>query len=95
MIKAALTLGSAAVLAALVTILPAPQVEAGPADAHFAAMTAQDTGLWREQAAIALAEAGCTQRAWPYYEQGCVTDFEARWRGEPRKVRLVTTDRLN
>ena len=38
---------------------------------------------------------GCSHRAWPYYQQGCLADFDARWRGEPRKVRLVTTDRLN
>jgi hypothetical protein len=30
-----------------------------------------------------------------HYEQGCLTDLDARWRGEPRKVRVVTTDRLN
>ena len=37
----------------------------------------------------------CSQRAWPYYEADCLVDFDARWRGEPRKVRLVTTDRVN
>ena len=38
---------------------------------------------------------GCAQRAWPYYEADCLVDFDSRWRGEPRKVRLVTTDRIN
>jgi hypothetical protein len=38
---------------------------------------------------------GCSQRAWPYYDQGCRSDFEGRWRGEARNVRLITTDRLN
>ena len=82
MIKAAVTIGTAAFLAAVVSALPAPPVAAGPAKAD-------------SPTKIETQSTACTQRAWPYYGQDCATDFDARWRGEPRKVRLVTTDRLN
>ena len=83
MIKAAVAIGSATILAGLISALPAPKVEAGtPATVATLDLAAQKPGV------------GCSQRAWPYYEQGCATDFDARWRGEPRQVRLVTTDRL-
>jgi len=82
MIKAAATLGTAAVLAALVSALPAPPVAAGP--------VATDSPM-----KIEAQSAACTQRAWPYYGRDCDTGFDARWHGEPRQVRLVTTDRLN
>jgi hypothetical protein len=84
MLKTFTTIAAAAVVAALVTAWPAPRVEAGT--------PALGTVPSVENAATATA---CTQRAWPYYGQGCATDFDARWRGEPRKVRIVTTDRLN
>lgn len=84
MIKAAATLGAAAILAALVTMVPAPRVEAGTA-------TAPHAGLSQ----AAEAGRGCAERAWPYAQHGCLTGFEARWQGEARKVRLVSTDRLN
>jgi len=82
MIKAAATLGTAIALAALVSALPAPPVAAGPAPT--------DSPM-----KIETQSAACTQRAWPYHGQDCDTGFDARWRGEPRKVRLVTTDRLH
>ena len=82
MIKAAATLGTAIALAALVSALPAPPVAAGPAPT--------DSPMKIETQSTA-----CTQRAWPYYGQDCDTGFDARWRGEPRQVRLVTTDRLH
>jgi hypothetical protein len=82
MIKAAATLGAALVLAAIVSALPAPPVAAGQ---ELVAPVTQ----------IETQTAACTQRAWPYYGQDCDNGFDARWRGEPRKVRLVTTDRLN
>jgi len=82
MIKAAATIATAVILAALVSALPAPPVAAGPVATDSATKTeAQSTA--------------CAQRAWPYFGQDCDTGFDARWRGEPRKVRLVTTDRLN
>jgi hypothetical protein len=93
MIKAAITIGSAAILAGLASMMPAPSVQAGTSAARVeAAASIQHPAGVAETPAIA---AGCSQRAWPYYAQGCPTDFDARWRGEPRKVRLVTTDRLN
>ena len=75
MIKAAATIAAAACLAAVLTAIPAPRVEAGTADAA--------------SAATAATSAACRQRAWPYYGQDCLTGFEARWQGEARKVRLV------
>ena len=82
MIKAAATIGAALVLAAVVSTLPAPPVAAGQTVIESAVK-------------IETQSAACTQRAWPYYGQDCDSGFDARWRGEPRKVRLVTTDRLN
>jgi len=82
MLKAATTIGAAALLAAVVTAWPAPRVEAGTQDALPKADSAGPA-------------TSCTQRAWPYYSPDCLVDFDARWRGEPRKVRIVTTDRLN
>jgi hypothetical protein len=84
MIKTFTTIAAAAVMAALITAWPAPRVEA------FTPSTGTLPSV--ENAASATA---CTHRAWPYYGQGCATDFDARWRGEARKVRIVTTDRLN
>jgi hypothetical protein len=84
MIKTFTSIAAAAFAAALITAWPAPRVEAGTPSA----------GTLRsvENAAAATA---CAHRAWPYQGQGCATDFNARWRGEPRNVRIVTTDRLN
>lgn len=82
MIKAAATIATAVILAALVSALPAPPVAAGPVATDSATKTAAQS-------------TACAQRAWPYYGQDCDTGFDARWRGEPRKVRLVTTDRLH
>jgi hypothetical protein len=82
MIKIAFTICTAAVLAAVVSALPAPPVEARTPKAEPATK-------------IETQSSPCAQRAWPYYGQDCVIDFDARWGGEPRKVRLITTDRLN
>jgi hypothetical protein len=90
MIKAAITIGSAAILAGLVSMMPAPAVQAGTPSAPIGASAST-----LPSAETAAPASRCSQRAWPYYEQGCLTDFDARWRGEPRKVRVVTTDRLN
>ena len=86
MIKAAVAIGSATILAGLISALPAPKVEAGT--------PATEVRVATLDLAAQKPSAGCSQRAWPYYEQGCATDFDARWRGAPRQVRLVTTDRL-
>ncbi|MFL4967608.1 MAG: hypothetical protein ACJ8EN_08920 [Xanthobacteraceae bacterium] len=93
MIKAAITIGSAAILAGLVSVMPAPGVQAGTPNAQIGAAAALTQPSGAETPPV---DGVCSQqRAWPYYDQGCLADFDARWRGEPRKVRLVTTDRLN
>jgi len=97
MIKAAVAIGSAAILAGLISALPAPKVEAGTPASEVRVATL-DPATQKSTAADPTENrnpgADCSQRAWPYYEQGCLVDFDARWRGEPRKVRLVTTDRI-
>ena len=97
MIKFAITIGAAAMLAGLLTILPgmAPNVEAGPAVVELAAPKAETPVQSTKGDRLPVATgAACSQRAWPYYDQACLVDFDGRFRGEPRKVRLVTTDRL-
>ena len=97
MIKFAITIGAAAMLAGLVTILPGmvPNVEAGTPAAESALRGADVPAPAAKQDLLPVASGvACSQRAWPYYGQDCVVDFDSRFRGEPRKVRLVTTDRL-
>jgi hypothetical protein len=90
MFKAVVSVGAAAIIAALVTVVPALQVEAG-------------TGL---RGTVAPFEAAiptplphnpgkpeCAQQAWPYYGQDCLT-AEGRAATDTRAVRVVTTDRL-
>jgi hypothetical protein len=95
MIKFAITIAAAAVLAGLLTALPAPNVEAGTPALQSAApkaeIAAPSATTDRPPAAPAAA---CSQRAWPYYEQACLVDSGVRSRAEPRKVRLITIDRL-
>lgn len=86
MIKAAVTIGCAAILAGFICMLPAPRVEAGTPQAAPPAV-AVAAALQPAKAADPRTS-DCAQRAWPYYDHGCLA-------GEPRKVRLVTTDRLN
>jgi hypothetical protein len=83
-IKTFTSIAAAAFMAALITAWPAPRVEAGTSAAG--ALPNAENGA---------AATACTHRAWPYQGQGCATDFDARWHGEARKVRIVTTDRLN
>jgi hypothetical protein len=94
MIKTAATVGFAALVAGFVAfagpnVEAAPKIEAAARQAETAAPS-----LRKGDRLDRAAGAGCSQRAWPYYEQDCLVDFEARWSGEPRKVRLVTTDRV-
>jgi hypothetical protein len=95
MIKAAITIGSAAILAGLVSMMPAPGVHAGTPNAQIVTVAPSSQPASKIHEENGTPGSGCSHRAWPYYEQGCLADFDARWRGEPRKVRLVTTDRLN
>jgi hypothetical protein len=92
MIKTVITIASAAILTGVLSMVPAPGVQAGTAALQGgAAAPATQVRGGTETAAVV----GCPQRAWPYYDQGCRSDFEGRWRGEARHVRLITTDRLN
>ena len=84
MIKAAITVATAAALAGFLAVLPGMDVEAG---------TPKPDTAPRVEAAVEkpldTRVAGCSQRAWPYYEKDCLTG------GEPRRVRLITLDRVN
>ena len=98
MIKLAASIGAALLCAGLLTVLPTPDVAAGTPTAQSTAvrgesMTEQSAG--KADRLDMRTPNSCSQRAWPYYEADCLVDFDARWRGEPRKVRLVTTDRVN
>ena len=97
MIRTAATVGAAALVAGFVAFV-APNVQAGtPKPEAIAAQveTAVPAAAPKaDRLEVKIPGAGCSQRAWPYYEQDCLVDFDARWRGEPRKVRLVTTDRV-
>ena len=101
MLKIAATIGTALLCAGLLTLLPgmARDVAAGtpkaqPVGAYGEIASEQPAGK-ADRLDARAAGTDCSQRAWPYYQQDCLVDFAARWRGEPRKVRLVTTDRLN
>jgi hypothetical protein len=77
---AAATLG-----AAVVMVLPgfSPEVEAG--------ISAPASQTERVEARSPGSE--CAQLAWPYYDVGCQRD-RTQAAGQPRVVRVVTTDRL-
>ena len=96
MIKFANTISAAALLAGLLTILPgmAPNVEAGTVLESAAPKAEAPVQAGKGDRLPVATGAGCSQRAWPYYDQACLVDFDGRFRGEPRKVRIVTTDRL-
>jgi hypothetical protein len=101
MIKIAATIGTALLCAGLLTVLPGmtPDVAAGTPKAqsvgvHGETASAPTTGK-ADRLDVRAPGSGCSQRAWPHYEPDCLADFDARWRGEPRRVRLVTTDRVN
>ena len=87
MLKASLAIAAAAILAGIICMLPAATVEAGTAPAPVVEAATADR--------LDARAAGCGERAWPYYGQTCLGDADGRPRAEARKVRLVTTDRLN
>jgi hypothetical protein len=97
MIKTVATVGAAALVAGFVAFV-GPNVQAGTPKAETITPQVETVvpavAVKADRIEAKIAGAGCSQRAWPYYEQDCRVDFEARWTGEPRKVRLVTTDRL-
>ena len=99
MIKFAATIGAALLCAGVLTVLPTPDVAAGTPTAQSTAVDGESgaapaTGK-ADRLDVRAPGNGCSQRAWPYYEADCLVDFDARRGGEPRKVRLVTTDRIN
>jgi hypothetical protein len=98
MFRAAIAVGAAVLSATLLIVLPGmtPRVAAGTPQPEAAAPVhaAVQQPVAKADRLDRVPGAGCSQRAWPYYDQDCLVDFDARWRGEPRKVRLITTDRL-
>src|SRR5712691_4557734 len=86
MIKAAITVATAAALAGFLVVLPGMNVEAGTPKPETAPKV---EAAVEKPAALETRAPGCTQRAWPYYEKDCLTG------GEPRRVRLITLDRVN
>jgi hypothetical protein len=94
MIKFAITIGAAAMLAGFLTIVPTPGVEAGTPNIATAPKVEAPLQSAKSDRLPVATGAACSQRAWPYYDQACLADFDTRFSGEPRKVRLVTTDRL-
>lgn len=91
MIKAITAIAGAAFIAALAIVLPGmtPAVSANTPDAAGV----QQPAVKGDRLAVHQLGEACSQRAWPYYDSSCL--FEARWQGDARKVRLVTTDRLD
>ena len=88
MIKAAITVATAAALAGFLTVLPGMNVEAGTPKAEVAPKV--ETTVEKPAAdRLETRAAGCSQRAWPYYEKDCLTG------GEQLRVRLITLDRVN
>jgi len=90
MIKAITAVAAAAFIAALAIVLPGmvPPVSANTPDQAGA----QQPAVKGDRLPIHPLGDTCSQRAWPYYDRACL--FETRWQGDTRKVRLVTTDRL-
>ena len=91
MIKAITAIAAAALIAALATTLPG-MVAAVSANTPDQA-GAQQPAVKGDRLPIHPLGGACSQRAWPYYDRSCL--FEARWQGDMRKVRVVTTDRLD
>ena len=86
MIRLFTAIFAAAAIAASAVVLGLAPVSANtPADVGV-----QQPAMKADRQA-AGAPAACTSRAWPYASD-CT--FAARWQGERRPVRLVTTDRL-
>jgi hypothetical protein len=88
MTKTFAAVAAAAFIAALATILPGMTA--------VSANTPEQAGAQQPAAKadrLIVPAAACTPRAWPYTDSDCT--FAARWQGETRAVRLVTTDRLD
>ena len=86
MLKTVYAIAAAAIVAgAFVAFLSlAMQVEA---NAHV-------PGAKGDRADIRPLAGDCSQRAWPYFEAGCLRDARNP-DGAARRVRIVSTDRLN
>ena len=96
MIKLVGAVVAAALVATIFTIavtLPvvAPEVSANTTEQPGA----QQPAVKGDRLAIRPIGAACSPRAWPYYDRDCL--FESRWpgQGEARKVRIVSTDKLD
>ena len=55
----------------------------------------QQLAVKGDRLAIRPVGPACSPRAWPYYDRDCL--FESRWQGEGegRKVRFVSTDKID
>jgi len=83
MLKAISAVAAAAVVAAaFVTFLSfSAQVEAGVPNVR------------NDRADARLIGGDCSERAWPYFEAGCLRDMRNPY-GQARPARVVSTDRL-
>ena len=85
MLNTLYTIGAAAIVAAafVATLSLSAQVEA----------RGSAPGAKADRADIRPLARDCSQRAWPYFEAGCLRDTRNPF-GQARPVRIVTTDRL-
>jgi len=93
MIKLIGAVVAAALVATIAVTLPvvAPEVSANTTDQPGA----QQLAVKGDRLAIRPVGPACSPRAWPYYDRDCL--FESRWQGEGegRKVRFVSTDKID
>jgi len=86
MLKALYAIGAAAIVATafVATLSISEQVEA----------RAGAPALKADRADIRPLATDCSQKAWPYFEAGCLRDARNAF-GEARQVRIISTDRLS
>lgn len=85
MLKTLYAIAAAAIVAAafVATLSVSEQVEA----------RGSVPGVKADRADIRPLAGKCSQRAWPYFEAGCLRDTRNPF-SQAREVRIVTTDRL-
>ena len=72
----------------------APNVEAGTPAVGIGPPTTEVPAPAAKQDRLPVASgAPCSQRAWPYYDQDCLVDFDSRSASLARSG-IVTTDRV-
>ncbi len=90
MIKIVTATAVAALVAAAVVVLPgiAPEVSARVPDQPGV----QEALVKADRLGVPSLGNTCIPRAWPYYDRECL--FDTRFQGDARKVRVITTDRI-